>query len=196
MKYSQNDEQDYICNYFNQNEGFFLEIGAFDPKVFSNTRSLVERGWSGIYVEPSPICAEKFRVEYKENDKINLVEAAVSDIDGFDTLYDCNGDAVSTTDIDHKIKWEIGDMKFNEIQVELISMESLLKTINQKVDFLNLDVEGTNIKLFDLITDDFWSNLKMLCIEHDGKEVYIAEKLKDFGFKFISHNAENLILAK
>jgi FkbM family methyltransferase len=164
MKFSQNDEQDYICNYFNENEGFFLEIGAFDPKVFSNTRSLVERGWSGTYVEPSPICAEKFRIEYKENYKIDLIEAAVSDKDGFDTLYDCNGNAVSTTDINHKIKWEIGDIKFNKIQVKFISMESLLvkASCNSPISSLmranrSLTAFGSSSKILSLgvISNDF-----------------------------------------
>ena len=38
----------------------FLEIGAYHPEEFSNTRALVELGWGGVYVEPSPKCFKTF----------------------------------------------------------------------------------------------------------------------------------------
>ena len=48
--YSQNDEQDYILNYFqNAEPGKFLDIGGYDPLIFSNTRCLVEKDWAGVY---------------------------------------------------------------------------------------------------------------------------------------------------
>ena len=34
--------------------GTFLDIGAWHPTIFSNTRALIERGWSGVIIEPSP----------------------------------------------------------------------------------------------------------------------------------------------
>jgi FkbM family methyltransferase len=195
--YSQNDEQEYIEYYFsNYDNGYFLEIGAFDPKVFSNTRILVEKGWNGVYVEPSPSCAEKFRIEYENNPKIELIEAAIGNFDGLGNFYDSQGDAISSTDLSHKIRWEQGNnVVYKELEVKFISVETLLKNIKE-VDFLNLDVESTNIEIFNLIPDYFWRRLKMLCIEHDNQYNYIEEKLKIFGFKNILFNGENLILAK
>lgn len=32
----------------------FLDIGAWHPTIFSNTRALIELGWSGVIIEPSP----------------------------------------------------------------------------------------------------------------------------------------------
>lgn len=34
--------------------GRFLDIGGWHPVIFSNTRALVEIGWEGVIVEPSP----------------------------------------------------------------------------------------------------------------------------------------------
>lgn len=197
MKYSQNNEEEFICNYFNQNNGFFLEIGAFDPKIFSNTRKLVEKGWGGVYVEPSPICAEKFKIEYKNNKNIILIEAAISDRNGTEKFYDSQGDAISSLNINHKTFWENSwDVNYKEIEVRLMSMDTLLKSINNKIDFLNIDVEGTNIDLFDLIPNEIWDEIKMLCIEHEGKQKYIEDKLNGFGLESIHTNGENIILAK
>jgi len=44
--YSQYKE-DEILRTLLGDSGYFLEIGAFHPFVFSNTRFLVERGWGG-----------------------------------------------------------------------------------------------------------------------------------------------------
>jgi hypothetical protein len=77
-----------------------------------------------------------------------------------------------------------------------MSMDSLLKGINTKIDFLNIDVESTNIELFDLVPDKIWEEIRMLCIEHEGKQKHIESKLKGFGFNTLLVNFENIILAK
>lgn len=52
--YSQNTEQDIILKYFGTFVGRFLDIGAYNGLDISNTRALLERGWSGVLVEPNP----------------------------------------------------------------------------------------------------------------------------------------------
>ena len=53
--YSQRDEEKYILEAFDgKTDGRFLDIGAWHPTVFSNTRALIEMGWSGVMIEPSP----------------------------------------------------------------------------------------------------------------------------------------------
>jgi len=198
MKYSQNDEQAFITSYFGDNcNGKFLEIGSYHPTALSNTRALVEIGWSGVYVEPSPICFRSFEQEYKDNEKIFLIEAAIGNYDGYGIFYESNGDAISTTNTQHKKKWEDSypTLKYDEINVKFMSMETLLNQ-HKNIDFLNLDVEGTNIELFNLIPDYFWDYLKMICIEHDGQHYYIEDKLKNYGFSKININGENIILGK
>jgi hypothetical protein len=229
--YSQNQEQHYILEYFKlqENQMTFLEIGAYNPFTFSNTRALVEQGASGFYVEPSPKCFEEFIKEYynshlrvsnfqledsnhiyycrqifkvpnKGIDGIFLVNAAIGNEDKIIKFYDSNGDAISSTSIEHKDKWEAGyTVKYDEIDVQMMSMQTLLNHIEKigiAIDFLNLDVESTNIELFNLIPDLFWQRLKMICIEHDNQQDYIINKLQPFGFKELLRNGENLILAK
>jgi len=203
--YSQNDEQKFIEEYFkNTKTGLFIEIGAFHPIVFSNTRCLVEKGWNGIYVEPSPKCAESFKKEYADNNNIMLVEKAIT-ADGSEgkmVFYESNGDAVSSLSKEHAEKWSghsgfKNGIVFNEINVETISMNDFL--INYKWNnciFFNLDVEGINIELFRAVPDWFWNQIKMACIEHDGNIIEISARLMGFGFHIISINKENIIMAK
>lgn len=239
--YGQNQEDKIIVEYFKGQESNInvLEIGSYDPFVFSNTRALVELGANCIYVEPSPHCFKKFEDEYLykndnsfyipnktdflvyhignryvknekqedgnhlswvERSNITLINAAVGNEDKMVIFYNSLGDAISSTSIEHKQKWEAGyKVKYEEITVQMISMNTLLSEdliLNNKIDFLNLDVESTNIELFNLIPNWFWERLKMLCIEHDNQQDYIISKLQPFGFKEIDRNAENLIMAK
>lgn len=54
--YSQNNEQEIILNHFRDRvtPGRFLDIGAYNGTDLSNTRALLELGWSGVLVEPNP----------------------------------------------------------------------------------------------------------------------------------------------
>jgi FkbM family methyltransferase len=199
--FSQNDEEKYIIEYFfNENKnnvGKYIEIGSFHPTIFSNTRALFEMGWSGVLVEPSPICIKSLEEAYSDEPRIKLIQAAITDSDGEVKFYESKGDAISSTSIEHKEKWEKGyDVKYNEITVKSISMDTFLKEYGQDVDFINIDVESTNWQLFNLIPDWFFNRLKMICIEHDGKNVEMENKLKTFGFRKILLNPENLIMVK
>lgn len=198
--YSQNNEEQFITQYFRNNlpnGGRYLEIGSFNAFIFSNTRALFEMGWSGVLVEPNPICMQGLIDVYGKEPRIKLIEAAVTNSDGTIKFFMPNGDAIGTTDTSHKKKWEENaGVKYSEIEVKTISMQNLLKEHGEDIDFINIDVEGTNMSLFYLIPDDFFRRLKMICIEHDYQNKIIEQKLTAFGFKTLLLNGENLIMAK
>lgn len=196
-KYSQNEEELFIVDYFSYKPlGKFMDIGGYDPFVFSNTRKLYEMGWKGIIVEPSPLCFKAFVKEYENNESIVLINKAVSDENGMMTFYESNGDAVGTSDIDHMKLWTGGGINYSEMKVPTISMTSLLANYGDNVKFLSLDTEATNIKLFDMLPDWFLKQIDMICIEHDGKFEYIIDKLQPFGFSVLYQNQENVICGK
>src|SRR5215831_5887767 len=45
----------------NSSNGFFVDVGAADPRLGSQTWHLEEMGWSGVLIEPRPDCAQKLR---------------------------------------------------------------------------------------------------------------------------------------
>jgi FkbM family methyltransferase len=190
--YSQNQEEKKIVNYFAGREGRFLDVGAYDGKLFSNSLRLVELGWSGVCVEPSP---EPFRLLYllhKDNPIIQLENSAVCPSDGVVDFYDTSGDAVSTTDHTHKHKWEKGSkIKFKPIQVKSISPKTLLGKYGNVYDFVNIDTEGTNLEtLRGLVGAGL--RFELLCIEHDNKHPEIVAMFP--GCQPIEVNPENLII--
>src|SRR5262245_21063522 len=55
-------------------DGYFVEVGANDPKRGSQTWALEQIGWKGVLVEPQPDLAERLR----RDRKARVVEAACS----------------------------------------------------------------------------------------------------------------------
>src|SRR5262249_30227089 len=75
--YSQNDEESIITGYFGGRAGNLLDIGAYDGVSFSNSRRLIELGWSGALVEPLPHAAGLCRALYRDNPTISVQEYAI-----------------------------------------------------------------------------------------------------------------------
>jgi FkbM family methyltransferase len=195
--YSQNDEEAVILRFFGSITGRFLDIGAYDGKTFSNTFRLAEMGWSGLCFEPSPSVFPKLREIHGNNPLIHLVQSAVSDHTGTQLFYDSLGDAISSFDVEHILKWEVeSGSKFAEVQVETITVAHLFERYGYDFDFINLDVEGCNWNIFSGIDFERLPRLKLICVEHDNRIEAMLHVLDPFGFKEIARNAENLIAGR
>ena len=69
VSYSQ-DFEDFILFYLFIEKGFYIDVGANDPNIFSVTKAFYERGWHGINIEPLPF-KYKLLKQYRPRD-INL----------------------------------------------------------------------------------------------------------------------------
>jgi hypothetical protein len=49
--YSQAGQDLFVNAILNKNDGFFIEIGAYDPEYLSNSLMLEELGWNGICID-------------------------------------------------------------------------------------------------------------------------------------------------
>ena len=53
VSYAQNREDIILDGFFkNENQGFYVDIGAYDPDIDSVTRYFYNKGWRGINIEP------------------------------------------------------------------------------------------------------------------------------------------------
>jgi FkbM family methyltransferase len=194
-RYSQNNEEDFILDYFDGRTGKFLDIGAYDVFKFSNTRALFERGWSGILVEPSPENYKAIAGHYKDEPRIEVLNCAVGDRGGEIDFY-ASDDAVSTTDEKHRAKWEAAGVKYRKIKVNQVNVIDFMNQYCKGIDFLSVDTEATNIVLFRMIPDWVFEQISLFCIEHDGNREEIEARLKRFGFSVMYYNGENILLGK
>jgi hypothetical protein len=49
-------------------DGFYIEVGANDPKTLSQTWLLEKVGWRGILIEPLPRCAQPHEIQWISSD--------------------------------------------------------------------------------------------------------------------------------
>ncbi len=71
--YSQSGEDVVVDSILNrQKKGFYVDIGAFHPKVFSNTYLFYKRGWRGVCVEPNPEAKWKFEMVRPRDTFVNV----------------------------------------------------------------------------------------------------------------------------
>ena len=80
MYYSQSGEDNFLnANYFkNKTNGTFIELGALDGVLYSNTKFFEDTlGWSGILIEPHPY---KFQELTKNRPKNFLFNNLVSNM--------------------------------------------------------------------------------------------------------------------
>lgn len=192
--YGQRGEDEYILRHFEGQTGQFLDIGAFHPETFSNVKALYDKGWKGTLIEPANSNYPFIRDYYAEDKEMEVIQTCIGTFDGEITFYDSNGDAVSSTDLDHKLKWEQGyGSTFTEYKSPIITFDTLLtKTKYQEYQFINIDVEGTNWEILQTI-DPYKVGCRMICIEFDDKKAEITAYLTERGFFRYHETAENLI---
>ena len=72
---SQFNEDIYIYNKFfkGRREGFYFEAGAMDGNIYSNTKLLNTKGFTGILVEPDVDMFNKLKVNRPQDTTLNYI---------------------------------------------------------------------------------------------------------------------------
>jgi FkbM family methyltransferase len=198
MAYSQSNEEAVIIELLSPEKqvGHFLDVGAYDGKTFSNTMRLAELGWSGVCVEPSPSVFPGLLKNHDGNPRITCVNAAVAVRGGWLEFYDSNGDALSTSCQAHRERWLAAQVPFKKLLVYAVTWDMLLERFGTAFEFVNVDVEGVSFELFSAMPLQKLSHTRALCVEHDGHVAEIHDHAQRFGFRYVVHNNENVILTR
>ena len=135
-------------------DGFFIDVGAYDPIDDSVTKLFYDLGWSGINVEPNPRFYERLK-EHRSRD-ITLA-AAVSTMEGPITLNVIGDTGLTTVNSEIAQAHSADGFATEEIQVPTQTLEALWNEHvpeGQAVHFLKIDVEGAEA---DVIQSANWS---------------------------------------
>ena len=129
-------EDIFIRRFFKElKKGFYVDVGCYHPFKGSLTSHLYKNGWNGLNVDLSQVSIDLFNIS-RPND-INI-RGAVSNING-KTYYYENGLINQQNSLDIKNE--------NQIEIDSYKLDTLLKKYNiEKIDYLNVDVEGHDFK--------------------------------------------------
>ncbi len=138
MKSYAQDKEDIIIKSLlpNVKGGFYIDVGANNPDIFSVTKSFYIEGWRGINIEPLPDQFGELVKERAEDINLNI---GISNNHSKMKLY-VNGMA-STFDVKIAEYEKIG--KNNSIEVEVYTLKEILNKYNpETIHFCKIDVEG------------------------------------------------------
>lgn len=195
--YSQGQEERAIVDYFNGSVGSFLDCGAYDGALFSNSLALALHGWTGLAIEPDPHAFCKLLNTYTAHKitDVRCLHAFVGTENGITPFYGTGGDAVNTASEEQREEWG-KHVKYRKFFVPVITIRQVLDLFGSAWDFVNVDVEGGNIPLLQSMPLSEMQT-KLICVEHQGRQHEVREYCAGHGLtEVLYESAENLILGR
>jgi FkbM family methyltransferase len=197
--YSQSEEEKYIvkaCEMIHAANGkppMFLDIGAFDPKTFSNTRALYELGWGGVMIEPSPGPLRALVKEYSMypmSSRVKVISGAVGLEPGLREIR-VTDDAVSGNE---QSLWDEAGGFYGELYVAFFTCRQIVEQFGA-FQMVSIDCEGTSV---DVLKDLLEIPMGARCIacEHDNRLVELLTAAQAKGYHPVYTSAENVVLVK
>lgn len=164
---SQYGEHEFILRYFEGRVGRFLDVGAGDGLTLSNTEPLLRAGWSGVMLEPA-ISQLRWLIEnHGENPNVEIIPAALGDTAGTVSLWDGRNFSTISEGFKKRIEGCSPDFSYRErVGCEITWQGIVSHCAPAKFDFINIDVEGLNFHLLDMLPFHNMP-LEMVCIEID-----------------------------
>ena len=159
-----------------ETEGFFVDIGAWDAEVSSNTKGLEERGWNGLCVEPFPVNWKNRKCElFKEvayhtaGEKIEFRTAGI--LGGVDKDIDSHKERVAAAPV---------------VELETTTIGDILERGKAPpyIHYLSIDTEGSEYEILRVFPFDKY-RVGAWTIEHNREEEkreQIRKLLTDHGY--------------
>jgi FkbM family methyltransferase len=167
-----------------KDRGFYVDVGAHHPRRFSNTCFFYRKGWHGINIEPNPEASVAFQTERPRD--INL-QVGVSRQDGSLTYYFFNDAALNS------FSKVIADSRTRTSEYKVVAteeipvqrLESILRQhlpVENKIDFLTIDVEGLDL---EVLQSNDWDAFRPTCVLVESLETSLEEIQGSNVFKFM-----------
>ena len=201
--YSQFGEDIFLQKYFNKNKGFFIDLGCHHPFRYNNTFKLYKLGWRGLNIDLNQISIDLFNLMRPKDKNLCI---AISDKIKKIKYYIPNKNLISpeiTADYNFTKKYKKHHgSNYETFYTESITwsfLEKKYSKILKKVDFLKIDIEGSDFKVLKSI------NLKsikpkLIMVEAPEFEKVIRKKIINYlklrNYSIIYDNRLNIIFKK
>ncbi|MEM9045985.1 MAG: FkbM family methyltransferase [Pseudomonadota bacterium] len=167
-------------------DGTFFEIGGYDGVTGSNCLFFeMQRGWSGVVVEPSP----QYHAACTAARRVPVLQLAIGGQTGKAEFLDVReglrqmGGLVRSYDPGTRAQVEADPRHIGEvIQVDVVTLAELLDKHNlRSIDYLSLDVEGAEM---EILSDFPFANYRIdaLTVENRLDSEELPELLSANGF--------------
>jgi FkbM family methyltransferase len=168
--YAMNNEDTAILNYFkDRKNGFYVDVGCYHPIHRNNTHLLHMQNWSGVNIDTSQFSIDLFNFMRPKDLNYNC---AISDKNkNIKLFYQKELSQLSTIEKGQAESVFQGEIK--EKEIEAFTLDEILsrdKYKDSKIDLLDIDVEGADLKVLRGLSFDKFKP-ELVCVEIHAKEI-------------------------
>ncbi len=155
-------EQALVQSFFQKTNGFYVDVGANDPVLDSQSQHLEALGWTGLLVEPDPDCCALLR----QSRKGVVVEMACSSPENAGKQLQLNRAGPHSTLEDQPIA--IGAVVRATVSVQCETLDTILRSHHAPVgfDLLSIDIEGHELVALSGFDFAYWQPRLVLIEDH------------------------------
>ena len=163
-------EDTAVLNYFkDKKDGFYVDVGCYHPTHRNNTYLLRKQDWKGINIDTSEFSIDLFN--HTRPKDLNYHCAISNKNEMIKLFYQKELSQLSTTERNQAKTVFHGNIKEKEIQA--FTLDEILnrdKYKDTKIDFLDIDVEGADLKVLEGLSFDKFKP-ELVCVEIHAKEI-------------------------
>mgnify|MGYP001408661829 CR=1 FL=1 len=159
-----------VIDYFkDKKNGFYVDVGCYHPTHRNNTYLLHKKNWSGVNIDTSEFSIDLFNHMRPKDLNYNCAISNKNEI--IKLFYQKELSQLSTTERDQAETVFQGNIKEKAIQA--FTLDEILdrdKFKDIKIDFLDIDVEGADLKVLEGLSFDKFKP-ELVCVEIHTKEI-------------------------
>jgi FkbM family methyltransferase len=155
-------EKQLVQTFFAGKPGFYVDVGANDPVLDSQSQHLEAVGWTGLLIEPDPDYCELLR----KNRTGTVVQMACSSPQNAGKQLLLNRAGPHSTLEDRPIA--LGAVVRSQVAVQCDTLDAILRAHNAPVgfDLLSIDIEGHELVALSGFSFDVWQPRLVLLEDH------------------------------
>ena len=175
-------EDKFIKNYFKKkSSGFYIDAGCYHPLDGNNTHLLYKKGWNGINFDINFYSIKLFN--FLRDRDVNINSGISCKKDKLTMYYRKEINMLNTLDPKiAKIRFKNGYKK-RSIKVNTLNffMSKHFKNL-KKIDFINIDVEGSEMDVLKSLNFKFYKP-QLICVE-----IHNTTKINGVNYKYLKSN--------
>lgn len=179
------------------NDGFYVDVGCYHPRKYSNTYRLYKRGWRGINIDLDELKVKAFNMARPQDCNIT---AAISDREETVKLYSFGAYSLFST-IDEETALKERDQIKSVRKIKTRTLDEVIQETRfagKQIDLLSIDAEGHDLNVLRSLNLEKYQPRLIIIETHllrfdliEGSELY--QFLKQKGYYLINWIGFSLI---
>jgi FkbM family methyltransferase len=177
----------------NQGKGFYVDVGAYHPRRYSNTQYYYCLGWHGINIEADAHLIQEFVKERPRDVNIHCGVGGKEEVRRLTTYIE---PALNTFNLELVSKRKRDGVLHEVVSYQEVPMRTLASIleenlpVGQAIDFMTVDVEGLDLEVLE---SNNWRRYRPRYVLVECFGVSLSEINDDQTVRFLEANSYQLI---